>query len=301
MQRPFFTFLGVDLGGARGKSTALVRLRLHDSDRPTLLVEDCGTGKLYFDEPLLSALRVHHHQAVLAMDVPLTLPACVRCVLPCCPGLSACQVPTVRWFAAQAGSEQANPKGKPRYTPYTQRVTDVLLRRHLHREALSASVGPLSARAQYLRHALSDCFTLYENLIEVCPKASLAAWFPDPPAAKQNLAVRYRDGQGQPVTISGQPLSEVSRVARAYKRSGHAHAIREQVLDALPELVFSAGQWRETVIANDHVFDALICAYTAYLWARDGQSLPTDPEVAPVFAEDGYIFVPSFRLRGPRP
>jgi hypothetical protein len=41
------------------------------------------------------------------------------------------------------------------------------------------------------------------------------------------------------------------------------------------------------VLRNDHCFDAVISAYTAFLWARDGWESPTG-----VFAEDGWIFSP---------
>ena len=55
-------------------------------------------------------------------------------------------------------------------------------------------------------------------------------------------------------------------------------------------LIYVAGQWREFAVQNDHQFDALICAYTAYLWTRDGWQLPPDPRR--VFAEDGWIWFP---------
>jgi hypothetical protein len=44
---------------------------------------------------------------------------------------------------------------------------------------------------------------------------------------------------------------------------------------------------REEVLRNDHCFDAVLSAYTAYLWARDGWEMPYG-----VFAEDGWIVVP---------
>jgi hypothetical protein len=44
---------------------------------------------------------------------------------------------------------------------------------------------------------------------------------------------------------------------------------------------------REDVLRNDHCFDAVISAYTAYLWARDGWDVPAEH-----VAEDGWIFSP---------
>jgi len=49
--------------------------------------------------------------------------------------------------------------------------------------------------------------------------------------------------------------------------------------------------WRELCVQNDHLFEAVICAYTGYLWARDGWS-----EVQHIAAargrEEGWIWVP---------
>ena len=44
---------------------------------------------------------------------------------------------------------------------------------------------------------------------------------------------------------------------------------------------------REDVLQNDHCFDAVVSAYTAYLWARDGWTTPDG-----WFGEDGWIYAP---------
>ncbi len=288
MKRPFRTFIGIDLGGGKGKTTAMVRLSLSGAkDRP-LVVVDIGGDKPFFDDRLLAMIEAHRQDAVVAIDAPLTLPVCVRCTLPSCPQLAACEVETVRWFRERAGDKS----GKPRYTPYTQRATEVVLQNQgiLPRETLGQGMGPLTARAAYLRQALRGSFQLHHNLLEVYPKATLALLFPDPTPPALPSAIRYRDANGREVSLTGKLLQPGSEVARTYKR-GHGPAVREKVLASLPELSFGPGQLREFVVTNDHIFDALICAYTAYLWARDGWQLPADP----VFREDGYIWAPPRR------
>ena len=50
---------------------------------------------------------------------------------------------------------------------------------------------------------------------------------------------------------------------------------------------------RETVLSNDHCFDAVICAFTAYLWAHEGWTIPE--EGREVFEVDGWIWAPDGR------
>ncbi|MFO0574330.1 MAG: DUF429 domain-containing protein [Polyangia bacterium] len=317
MRRSFRTFIGVDLGGGKGKTTAVVRLRLEleagdreplrpsereslrNGDRlqvPQLTVEDAGIGRTFYDDRLLEYLLRHADDAVLAMDAPLTLPACVRCTLPRCPGLAACDVPTVRWFSTRSEAK-SDKNGKPRYTPYTQRATEVVLHEDhgiVPRETLGQGMGPLTARMAYLKHALAGSYDLNRNLLEVYPKATLAQLFPDPEPPPPPRGISYLDGNGRPVGLDGKLARGMrSEIAQKYKRSGHGPQIRSRVLGELPELRFGPGQWRESLIQSDHAFDALLCAYTAYLWARDGWSLPGEP----VFAEDGWIWIPPRRGR----
>ena len=90
MQRPFTTFLGVDLGGGKGKNTAVARLTWRD-DR--LWVEEMlarHDGLPLYDGPLGRYLVAHAAGAVCAVDAPLSLPACLRCRRPECPGIDAC-------------------------------------------------------------------------------------------------------------------------------------------------------------------------------------------------------------------
>ena len=51
--------------------------------------------------------------------------------------------------------------------------------------------------------------------------------------------------------------------------------------------------WREECRKSDHLFDAVICAYTGYLWSRDDWQLPAD--TVPSLLRDGWIWVPPER------
>jgi predicted RNase H-like nuclease len=272
VKRPFRTFIGVDLGGGKGKNTAVARLSL--AETAGVSVEEIaarhgknGESTPFYDRPLLDYLERYAKDAVLAIDAPLTLTVCLRCREPVCPGMERCVDPTVRWFREVGDewlAEGGGRNGKPLSTPYTQRATEVFLHKRLGilpRETLGQGMGPLSARARHLVRALEGSFRLDENLIEVYPKATLSLLFSP-------------------------------QIAKGYKRDAPAYETRQKILHALPELSFGprTGMQRELCFANDHCFDALICAYTAYLWARDGWERPG--EHGEVWAQDGWIWHP---------
>jgi predicted RNase H-like nuclease len=255
------TFIGVDLGGGKGKNTALARLELVDGREPFIEVRDYGTGKdaPWYDDRLIEYLRAQP-EALVAIDAPLTLPSCVRCQLPKCVGLDVCDVPVISWFRERENGARVAGK-KPKYTPYTQRGSEVILHEEHHilpRETLGQGMGPLTARAAYLTRALAATHRLNDNLIEVYPKATIAQLFG-------------------------------ARIAGRYKRSAESPATRLDILNTLHDVRFAPGAWREDGLANDHKFDAIICAYTAYLWTRGACVQAPHPAVF----EEGWIWFPT--------
>jgi predicted nuclease with RNAse H fold len=173
--------------------------------------------------------------------------------------VEACEVPIVSWFRERENGAR-KPGLKPKYTPYTQRASEVILHEEhqiLPRETLGQGMGPLTARGQYLTRALASTHRLNENLIEVYPKATLTRLF------------------------------EAKRTRR-YKRSAGSQDTRLHMLNDLADLTFAPGQWRQHALENDHKFDAVICAYTAYLWWRGECEQPSSPTVL----DDGWIWFP---------
>jgi predicted nuclease with RNAse H fold len=261
-RRPFKRFLGVDLGGGKGKKTALAVLEASaDGVMVKQLAPRAGAAPLY-DTALIETIRAAE-DAVVCVDAPLTLPACLRCEVPVCPGQESCVDPAVvemrRLFGATDSASRDARRGKPPLTPYTQRATEVYLHKRrgiLPRETLGQGMGPLTARAAHLLRALADRFTLHQNLIEVYPRATL----------------------------------ELLGFREPYKKRVDR---RVEILAQLPELTFGPGVWREECRKSDHVFDAVICAYTGYLWSRDDWQLPAD--TVPSLLQDGWIWVPPER------
>jgi predicted nuclease with RNAse H fold len=264
MPSSFSTFIGVDLGGGKGKNTAVARLQL---DGDGVIVVDVGTktpsGKPFFDAALVSYILEHSSAALLAIDAPLSPSVCFRCRLEVCPGLQECPDPVARWFRERAAGSalDGRRKDKPPFTAYTQRACEVLLKERygiFPREALGQGMGPLTARAHYLRRFLAGEFVLNVNLLEVYPKATLFALFG-------------------------------AHAAEGYKRGATTWRVRASILERLADtLRFEV--WREGCLKNDHSFDAVLCAYTGYLWAKQGWSLPEEDRA--VFEQDGWIWFP---------
>lgn len=284
--RRFTTFVGVDLGGARGKTTAVAQLRVTPSGRAAVhAVSTRHRGEPWVDETLVGFVEGLGDDVVVAIDAPLTSPACTRCVLPACPGIEACADPAVVWLRTEGRAltedtavasnvvgggtvTRAPARSRPRVQPYAHRCTELVVcheRGLLPPSSLGAAVGLVAHRATHLRRRLLRAgFELNQNLIEVSPAATVAALFD-------------------------------RRRARGYKRDADPWETRAAIMEALPDLEFAPGSRlaREDVLRNDHCFDAVIDAYTAFLWARDGWAMP---EGVP-FADDGWIWTPPPRAR----
>jgi predicted nuclease with RNAse H fold len=234
------------------------------------------------DETLVQRLALPDPNVVIAIDAPLTQAACNRCERPVCPGMEACADPAVVWLRSEGralvrnesaerktvgGSKseavpRATVTAQARLAPYMHRATDVVMtygRGLLPLSALGATNGTITARANQLRRRLRGAgYELHKNLIEVSPTATVAA-------------------------LCG------PRMARGYKRDADPWRTRALILEKLGDLTFApqSRMAREEVLGNDHCFDAVMSAYTAYLWARDGLDMPDG-----CFADDGWIVAP---------
>ena len=309
--RRFSRFVGVALGGGRGKTTAVARFELdEDASAPgaprVRLAEarlrhghrgsgpdsgDDGGDPLFRDEVLVAYLqRWAEPSTIVAIDAPLTLPPCIRCTL-ACPGVQACTVPVVAWMRRHApvlhAARRSDP-GKPAVTPYTQRAVDLLLT-HVGlspRESLGQGMGPLAARAAYLRHALSPMLRLHENLIEVHPPATVTRLF--------GASAEHKHRRGD---------------------SEQSWDLRKRMLAALGPWLGFGYVWPEVVVRSPHVFDAVIGGFTAFLWAYQAWRGPVDllppaqrddpaaagardplalavAELGSMWLEDGWIWAP---------
>lgn len=298
------TFVGVSVGGGRGKTTAVARIearstgqfalveaRVRQGERGGGLVENSNEhAELapFQDDVLLAYLRARDvANTVLAVDVPLTLPPCIRCQLEC-PGVGECVDPSVEWMRRNRPVARTS---KSALTPYTQRACEMLLTRAMlaPRETLGQGMGPLSARAAFLRRALAGAYELHRNLIEVHPRATL---------------VRLFGEQAERETRRG-------ALAAVWQR-------RREMLDHLTTPIDLIGVWPDLVVRNVHVFHAAVAAFSAMFWQLDNWQGPSDlldpdhedegleravgefmEKAGPDGAEWGWIWVPPVRAQKP--
>lgn len=277
MQRAFRTFVGVDLGGGRGKTTAVAQLRVSAAGGAEVMnvATRAGTAA-WTDASLLERLGEPTTEQVIAIDAPLAAPSCGRCERPVCPGMEACEEPAVAWLRTTGralvrgvstkvanGLSRNEAGAQARLAPYAHRATDIVMtyeRGLLPLSALTASTGAIAARGVHLRKRLRSAgYVLHDNLIEVSPQATVRA-------------------------LCGE------KNARGYKRDADPWRTRAIVLEQLGDISFApqSRMAREDVLRNDHCFDAVISAYTAYLWARDGWAAPADE-----LRDDGWIYAPA--------
>jgi hypothetical protein len=287
----FTRFIGIDLGGARGKSTALAVL---ERDGRRARVETVWVrskdDRPWTDEILLDFLQDEDAATTaLAINAPLTAPACLRCELSVCPGYEHCVDPATVWLRTEGQRMQAEAvladrnriaavpetngfstastvpaAATQRIPPYTHRCTEVELhysRGLLSRDKLGQSSWAIASRAAFLRRALAgQGYSLNEGLLEVSPRCTVQALF----------------GEER---------------ARNYKRDADPWETRAAIVEDLgDQLSFSnrSGLSREEVLRNDNCFDALLSAFTAFMWARDEWTMPRGEP----FMEDGWIWAP---------
>lgn len=278
------TILGIDLGGGKGKNTAVAVVKREISHyideapvyRGSVVFADTRNADCvpFYDDELVELLETHLSAGTLvAINAPLTVPACTRCVVERCPGVSSCVDRTVVVHSHldshinPAKSDPAavlsivSPRAKPEFTPYTQRVCERYLEQTtgiVCRESLGQGSGPITARAQHLRRIFGPTLTLNTNLIEVYPKATLHALFGE--------------------TLAG-----------SYKATVNIWDNRARLLELMSDhLTFTV--WREGILKNDHCFDAVVSAYTGLLACNQTWTIPD--QFVDIATLDGWIWSP---------
>lgn len=158
-------FAGVHLSGPNANKTALAVLEGEALTQPLKLVkvyEKIGSfGTLFSDERLVEVLVYGGPFQQVFIDCPLTVPPCVACQRPTCPGAVKCDDLAVAYMLSISAQVRRRGARKARpVNPQSQRLWDVLQLVDQEAERLepsySSNMAPLVARARTLQRRLNS-------------------------------------------------------------------------------------------------------------------------------------------------
>lgn len=238
-------FMGLTLGGGKGRKTALCILDYFVEEQRLFLSELHDSfdesQRLSVDTQLVRLIEKNQKNLkLIAVDAPLKLPKCMRCRL-VCPGIERCEEPEIKWM--WKWHKKRSPEKRPNkiFTAYTERCVEQFIASEIHPEissdhAFGSNRAPLSARALFLKRRLAQ-----SKMIEVLPK--LSVW------------------------VLGQEIGVRNSRLLQYKNITEGAEIRQNFLSlwAEEDRCFIYQRDLKTMISDLFVFESFICAYTAYL------------------------------------
>lgn len=238
-------YIGIDLAGAKNNKTCLATLEYYPKEGKLFLLdivngigpEDSESG----DTVLLEILReCGTNIGKIGINAALDLPPSLKCNKNPCP--EKCNHPEVKYMRKIQGNRPSK-----LFTPYTQRpfeiyAKEVLLKRFSESdrfevdETLGGNRAPLTARMHYLKKHMNR-----DQLVEVWPKLTTLCLFSKTKSIKNFLSTY-----------------------RTMEDGGHARARLIEPF-TLNFGVFIYDRDTKTIAQNLSAFDALMCAYTAFL------------------------------------
>jgi hypothetical protein len=158
------SFAGIHLSGVSANRTSVAVLRGEVMVSPLRIMkvyERIGTfGSLFSDERLLEVLVHGGPFDQVFVDCPLSVPPCVACRLPSCPGVVSCDDVTVAYMlrASERLRRRGAAKSRP-LNPQSQRLWDVyqldaVSEGDRPEPSYSANLAPLVTRAMILQRRL---------------------------------------------------------------------------------------------------------------------------------------------------
>ena len=233
-------YLGLSLAGGKTDKTALCSLEYYPKQKKIFLSrlfnKIKSEGQVSADLKVCSLVAECAKPKLLAIDVPLQLPKCLRCEMKC-PGYETCTETEIQWMWKQ---KQPNKL----FTPYTERCADMYLANQLEEKfqvqhALGANMAPLTARALFLKRRLKV------PVIEGNPRVTL--W------------------------RLGHKLHVAKSHLRFHKHWETGQETREHLLQKMidKKWLFIYEQDRRELIESANSFDSLLMAMTSLLQFHD--------------------------------
>lgn len=158
-------YAGVHLSGSNAQRTAVVALSgnpLIQSLKVARVYEKIGSfGSLFSDDRLVDILAHMPLGGSVFIDCPLSLPPCVACTRPSCPGVVKCDDVSVAYMLSLSGRAKSRRAQKHRpLNPQSQRLWDAyqLVRGEVRpgEATFSSNLAPLVTRARVLQRRLNS-------------------------------------------------------------------------------------------------------------------------------------------------
>ncbi len=266
---------GIHLAGPNSTKTTVVIMtgRLGEGNlKITAVLDRMGAlHKLFSDDRLFEFLRMQQPDRVM-IDSPLTVPPCVACTRPSCPGVNACEDIAVAYMQKLAETSTGK-KRKRLMNPQTQRIWDVKewfrWNPSLQEPTYSANKAPLVVRAMTLQrrlNILSHPLRLWETSIP-----HVVTCLCDQLGLDRDIAYQYR-------------AFEIGREKRTL------------LLEALHEHGFLEEDDIDEVAASVESFSATVAGFVA---ALELQGFCCKPDNA-FFQEQGWVYLPELACAWPR-
>jgi hypothetical protein len=263
---------GLHISGPNSPKSAIVIL--DGSPLPmniTGLYEKIGSqGKLFSDDRFVDILSLAGPFNEVFVDCPLSLPPCVACERPVCPGVAQCEDVSVAYMLSLTAKLKARGSRKKRpVNPQSQRLWDIMYQSemtHLPAQAsYSANLAPLVVRAKTLQRRLNTV---------------------SPPIKLKETAVAY--ALEALCTLTG--LSE--QVCREYRSFENGLQHREEIIERFIEIGWVSGKEElanlETVIHSVECFSAFVAGLMA-AFCHVGISTRAPKTFIP---HEGWVYLP---------
>lgn len=266
---------GIHLAGPNSAKTTLVIMtgRLGEGNLKIDGVYDrMGTvHRLFSDDRLFDVLKAEGPDRVM-IDSPLTVPPCVACTRPACPGVDACEDIAVAYMQKLAESRTGKKRKKP-MNPQTQRIWDVKewMEWHpsLQEPTYSANKAPLVVRSMILQKRLNSL---------------------DKPIILHETSVPH-------ALISLVDQLELERdLAYQYRAFGVGRERRLQLMERLRKQGFLAPDDFEEICSSVETFSAFVSGLVGYF---ELSGLASGPE-SDFFREQGWVYLPELSCPYPR-
>lgn len=265
-------FIGISLSGGKNDKACVAVVEYYPKYHKVFLSR--LFEKIKSDDGISADLKIHEiieqykgEVETVAFDVPFNPPLSFDCE-PGCVAYENSDAPHIKWMWEHHRKRAAKKKNVRLFTPYTQRAVEMYVATELEEpmimhDALGANVAPMMARARYISRRL----TL--PLIEVFPK--LSVW------------------------RIGRSLNVMKSHLRFHKHSVGGDDSRRSILHALSahNVVFVYEQDVRAMVANNHAFEAFICAFTAFLKYKS----QTEPRPAGFPPSEAWIDFPRENIK----